>query len=74
MDDSASICDEVIDVDAKLSPKNNDKIKTILTNFNGKKSTCKTQNLYFLLAFLLIAIALLIAVNIYCYLIKYQAK
>ena len=37
MDDSAIICDEVIDADAKLSPKNNDKTKTFLTNFNEKK-------------------------------------
>ena len=74
MDGSAIICDEVIDVDAKLSPKNNDKTHTFLTNFNEKKPTCKTQNLYFLLRFLLITIALLIAVSIYCYLIKYQAK
>ena len=44
------------------------------TNFNKKKATCKTQNFYILLAFLLITIALLIAVSIYCYLIKYQAK
>ena len=29
---------------------------------------------YILLAFLLIIIALLIAVSIYCYLVKYQAK
>ena len=32
------------------------------------------QNFNILLAFLLITIALLIAVSIYCYLIKYQAK
>ena len=32
------------------------------------------QNFYILYAFLLITIALLIAVIIYCYLIKYQAK
>ena len=32
------------------------------------------QNFYILLAFLLITIALLIAVSIYCYLIKYRAK
>ena len=44
------------------------------TNFNEKKTTCKTQNVYILLAFLLITIALLIAVTIYCYLIKYWAK
>ena len=48
--------------------------KTITTNFNEKKATCKTQNLYILLAFLLTAIPLLIAVSIYCYLIKNRAK
>ena len=36
-----------------------------------KKITCKTQNFYILLAFLLTTITLLIAVSIYCYLIKY---
>ena len=45
--------------------------KTILTNFYEKKATCKVQHFYILLAFLLITIALLIAVSIYCYLIKY---
>ena len=44
------------------------------TNFNEKKATCKTQNFYILLSFLLITIALLIAFSIYCYLIKYRAK
>ena len=39
-----------------------------------KNITCRTQNFYILLAFLLITIALLIAVSIYCYLIKYRAK
>ena len=39
-----------------------------------KKAACKTQNFYILLYFLSINIALLIAVSIYCYLIKYQAK
>ena len=56
MDDSATIYDEV---------------KTTLTNFDEKKAICKTQNLYILLTFLLITVALLIAVSIYCYLIKY---
>ena len=32
------------------------------------------QKFYILLAFLLITIALLISVSIYCYLIKYRAK
>ena len=39
-----------------------------------KKATCKTQNLSNLFAFLLLIIALLIAVSIYCYLIEYRAK
>ena len=67
MDDSTIICDEVIE-------SYDEKIKTIPTNFNEKKVTCKTQSFYILLAFLLITIALLIAVSIYCYLIKYQRK
>ena len=48
MDNSAVMCDE--------------ETKTVPTNFNEKNITCKTQNFYILLAFLLIAIALLIAV------------
>ena len=60
MNDSVITCDEIIDVEA--------------TNFNKKNITCKTQNVYILLAFLLITIPLLIAVSIYCYLIKYRAK
>ena len=39
-----------------------------------RKQPVKTQNFYILLAFLLITIALLIAVSIYCYLITYQEK
>ena len=35
-----------------------------------KKKPCETQNFYILLTYLLITIALLIAVSIYCYLIK----
>ena len=66
MNDSAVICDEVIDGD--------DETKAISTNFNEKKVTCKTQNFYLLLAVLLITIALLIVVCIYCYLMKYWAK
>ena len=42
--------------------------------FYWKKDNLKTQNFYTLLTFLLITIALLIAVSIYCYLIKYQPK
>ena len=48
------------------------KKKAVTTNFNEKKATCKTQNFFILLA--LIAITLLIAVSIYCYVIKYRVK
>ena len=47
------------------------KKKTVPTSSNEKKVTCKTQNLYVLLVFFLIAIALLVAVSVYCYPIKY---
>ena len=43
--------------------------KTVATNFNKEG-----KNIYILLIFLLISIALLIAVTIYCCLIKYPAK
>ena len=36
------------------------------TSFNEKKGTCKTQDFYVLLAFLLITITLLIVVSIHC--------
>ena len=67
MDDSAITCDEVIE-------SCDEETYTIPTNFNEKKAFCKTQYFYILLAFLLIVIALFIAVSIYCYLLKYQAK
>ena len=56
MDDSAIIHDEIINVKE--------------TNFNEETVTCKTQNVYILIVFLLLTIALLIAVSIYRYLIK----
>ena len=67
MDDSAITCDEVIE-------SYDEETNTIPTSFSEKKATCKTQNYYILLAFLLSTIVLMIAVSIYCYLIKYQAK
>ena len=39
-----------------------------------EKVICKAKNLYVSLCFLLITVALMIAVSIYCYLIKYRAK
>ena len=62
MDNSVITCDEIIEICEEEK------------NFNEKKATYETQNFYILLAFLLTTIALLIAVNIYCYLIKYRAK
>ena len=57
MDDSVILCDETIDTEeTKADPQN---------------ITCNPQNFYILLAFLLISIAILIAVSIYYYLIKY---
>ena len=47
--------------------------ETIPTSFN-KKAIGKTKKFYILLVILLIIIALLVAVSIYCYLIKYRAK
>ena len=67
MDDLAIMCDEVI-------KSYEEEIKTIPTNFIEKNITCKAQNFYILLVFLLITITLLTTVSIYCYLIKYQAK
>ena len=40
----------------------------------NKNKICETKSFYILLAFLLITIALLVAVSIYCYLTKSKAK
>ena len=60
--------DEIIDAEAKLYSR------TVQTSFNEKNAICKTKHFYILLAFLLIAIVLLIAFSVYCYLIKYKSK
>ena len=60
-----------------MTPKsntNNDEKKTIAINFHEKNITCKIQNFYILLAFLLSTLALLIVVRIYCYLMLNRAK
>ena len=59
MDNSRIIYDEVIE-------SYDEEIKTIPTNFNKKKVTWNTQGFYILILFLLITIALLIAVSINC--------
>ena len=52
----------------------NEETKIIPINFNEKKAACKMQNIYILLAFLLITTALLIDVSMYYYyMIKYRA-
>ena len=69
-----SIMDNLAIFDEVIKPYD-EEIKTIPTSFNEKKKvSCKIQNFYILLDFLFITITLLIAVSIYCYLIKYQAK
>ena len=60
MDDSAIICDEIIN--AKEA------------NFNEENIICKTQTFLYFTCFLSVTISLLIAVSIYLYLIKYQRK
>ena len=67
MDESAITCGEVIE-------SYDEETKTASTNFNENKGTCKAQNFYILLAFLLITMALLIGIRIYYYLIKRIAK
>ena len=75
MDDLAIMCDEVIEpCDEDVETKSNNETKVVPTNFNERKATCKTQNFETLLAFLLITIALLIDVSIYCHLMKGRAK
>ena len=55
MDDPVITCDEITEsYDVDVEANWHDETKTILTNFNEKKATCKTQNFYPLLAFLLI--------------------
>ena len=46
-------------------------LQQILMEKNG---ICKTKRFCILSVFLLITIALLIAISVYCYLIKYRAK
>ena len=57
MDISVIICEEIVE-------SYDEETKTIQANFNEKKATFKMQTFYFLLAFLLINLALLIAVSI----------
>ena len=62
INDSVITCDEIIE-----------ETKTVPRNLNEKMQPLK-QSFYISLAFPLIVIGLLIAIRIYCYLIKYNAK
>ena len=64
VDNSVITCDEITE----------EETKTVMTNFNEKNEICKTKILYILLDFLSITVALLIAVKVYYYQIKYKAK
>ena len=67
MNDSAIICDEIIE-------SYNEKTKTIPKRFSENEVICRMQTVYILLTILLTTIALLIAASIHCYLIKYGLK
>ena len=66
---------KLLDGDTKAKSNNKaqsyNKTKAVPTSFNEENMTCKTQNIFVLLAFSLITIA---AVSIYIYLTKYQEK
>ena len=51
-----------------------DTTNTIPIIFNEERLSCKIENFYILLTFVLIAMPLLIIVNIYCYFIKHRSK
>ena len=76
MDDSAIIYEEVTESynEEVKATQNDEKTKTVLKIFHEKNVTCKTQNFYILVSFLLTTMVLLIAARIYCYLIKYPVK
>ena len=70
MNDSTIICDEVTD-------SYDEEIKTIQTNFNKKKVTCKLQRFYIFTCIFINYYSIIDSYSvdsIYCYLIKYRAK
>ena len=67
----------IIDNSVVIFDENMKETKTVSTKSTSKKAVrtkCASSNFYIWLAFLLITVALLIAVSIYCFFIKYQAK
>ena len=74
IDNSVIMCDEIIDL-VQSATLATTKQRNNKNRFNKNASTKSTlTNFYILLIFLLITLVLLIAVNFYCYLIKYQWK
>ena len=76
IDDSVIVCDEIIE-ETKTVLSKSTSTKTIPTNSTLTKNVptkVMSTNIYMLLAFLLITIALLLAVIIYCFFIKHRAK
>ena len=67
MDNSAIMYNEAIE-------SFKEETKPIPIDFNEKKATFKTQSFYISLAFLLITIALLKALSVYCYMTNYRVK
>ena len=71
--DSAITSDEIIEVTkTKAVPTKTFSMKTILTNFNKKKVTCKIENIYILLTFLSFTVSLIVSLYllpyyIYCH-------
>ena len=64
----------IIDYSVVTCDENIEKTKTVPTKNTSTKiflKTCTSTDFYILLAFLLITIALLIVLGIYCYLVKY---
>ena len=81
----ASITDDLVithcEIKDTTKKSNNKETKTVPKNFKRKNIIYKTQHVYILLVVLLvytslvlITIALLKAISIYCYLIKYKKK
>ena len=64
MDDLAITCYQIIE--SYYEETKDILTKTCLSNFSGKKATCKKQNFCMFPAFLLTA--LLMVISIYCYL------
>ena len=63
IDDSVITCNEI-----------KEEIKTVITNFNETNAIFKTKTILYFTCFFIYCIILLIAVSIYCYLIKYRTK